>query len=206
MTREWDLFIESVESPSREWSNSFDCAALSTLHGEERERAIEMLLLRMSVGDWRASRALGRLSDPRVRTALEAHLPEATEHDKMATANALLQQSPDHAAAIEAVKQGLASAEILESSEALNAAELVGKPILDDLLATAVTQPRERMRIGAIKLALFLTGVNKSRMVWDHRELIVGLATGDADERRRSFAKLCALMSVDLTDYRGPRP
>jgi hypothetical protein len=205
MTVEWDQLMESF-GPSREWSNSFDCTALSRLQGDERERAIELLLVKMSVGDWRASRALGGLPDARVRSALEAHLSEAIEHDKMATANALLQQSPDHAVAIEAVRSGLASVEILESSEALDAAALVGKPIIDALLATAVTQPRERMRVGAIKLALFLVGVHKSRMVWDHRELILGLAKGDADERRHSFAELCELMSVDLTTYPGPRP
>jgi hypothetical protein len=205
-TIEWDQFIESLESPSREWCNSVDRSALSRLTGDERERAIQLLLSKLDVGWAKVSRAFGVLPDPRVQAAVEKHLTTAAGHDKLATACALLELIPGHAKAIEAVKEGLASPDPLTSDEALRAAELIGKPILEDLVAAAVTHPDRSLRIGAIKLALFHTGVNKSRMSWEHRDLIVALATGGTDERRYAFAQLCGLMGVDLNAYRGPRP
>jgi hypothetical protein len=203
---EWDEFIESLEGGDRQWVNSVNRKALARLKGDERERAIQLLMSRLNLGSPRISRAFGVLSDPRVRTALEAHLSAATGADKVATASALLELSPGHAAAIKAVKEGLANPGLVVANEALNAAEIAGKPIVDALLATGVMHPRPHTRIGAIKTALFLTGVNPSTMSWDHRDEIVGLAKGDRDTRRQSFAKLCQLMGVDLTQYRGPRP
>jgi hypothetical protein len=206
VTVEWDEFIGSVNSPSRDWANSFNRKALSQLKGDERERAIQLLLSRLNVGDPRVSRALGVLPDPRVRVALESHLSTATGKDKVATARALLELSPGHAEAIKAVKQGLANPDLSVALEALNAAEVAGKPLLDALLATAVMHPEETIRVGAIKLALFLTGVNKSRASWDHRDLIVGLVNGDRATRKQSFVDLAQLMAIDLNAYRGPRP
>jgi hypothetical protein len=82
VTIEWDEFIESLESPSREWASSVNHRALSQLVGDERERAIQ---LRLSIGSPRISRALGVLPDPRVCSALQAHLPEATARARART-------------------------------------------------------------------------------------------------------------------------
>src|SRR4051812_3472908 len=136
MTIEWDQFIESLESPSREWCNSVDRSALSRLTGDERERAIQLLLSRLNIGDPRVSRALGVLPDPRVRIALESHLSATAGKDKVAAARALLELSPGHPAAIKAVKEGLGNPDYGVALEALNAAEVAGKPLLDALLAT----------------------------------------------------------------------
>jgi hypothetical protein len=122
-TLEWDQFIESVQSPSREWSNSFDREALSKLEGDERERALQLLVSRLDVGDPRVSRALGVLPDPRVLVALEAHLSQATGKDKVATARALIEQVPGQAAALQAIEEGLANPSYSVTYEALNAAE-----------------------------------------------------------------------------------
>src|SRR3954469_3814690 len=97
MTIEWDQFIESLDSPSREWCNSVDRSALSRLIGDERERAIELLLSKLEVGWAKVSRAFGVLQDPRVEAALGKHLTTAAGHDKMAAAYALLELIPGHA-------------------------------------------------------------------------------------------------------------
>jgi hypothetical protein len=206
VTADWDEFIESVEGPDRQWINSVNREALSRLQGSERERAIQLLFSKLNVGWPKISRALGVLQDPRVRTALEAHLSGASGADKVAAAHALLELSPGHPAAIKAVKEGLANPDLVIAREALGAAEIAGRPIVDALLATAVMHPRPNVRTGAIKTALFITGVNPSRLSWDHRDEIMGLVEGDRDTRRRSFANLAQLMSVDLNTYRGPRP
>jgi len=206
VTTDWNEFIESLEGPDREWVNSVNLTALEKLKGDERERAIQLLLSKLNVGWPKVSRALGVLPDPRVRTALEAHLSVAQRSDKVATANSLLKLSPGHPAAIKAVKEGLASPDILVSDEALEAAEVAGKPIVGALLATGVMHPSPITRIGAIKAALSITGVNPSSRSWDHRDEIVGLARGDRDTRRASFVKLAQLMGLDLNTYVGPRP
>ncbi len=206
MSKDWDDFIESLDGGGGDWVHSPDLTALSKLQGTERERALQLLSSRLTIGDPRTSRTLGVLADPRAKTALEAHLTAATGRDRVATANALLKQSPGQPAAVKAVKDGLANPDLGIANEALDAAPLVGKPIVDTLLATAVLHPIRDIRVGAIKNALFLTGVNPSPHSWDHRDEIVNLVMGDRDERRTAFASLCQRMNVDLNAYRGPRP
>ena len=95
MTSEWKQFIESLDGSNREWSNSIDLTALAQLQGAELERAIQLLLERLSLGSPRVSRALGALGDPRMRPALEAHSPLATGADRAATAAALVNGCSD---------------------------------------------------------------------------------------------------------------
>lgn len=206
MTTEWDQFYESYASGSLDWVNSLDRQALSQLKGEERERAIQLLLSELPVGSARITRALGVLPDPRVKAALEAHLDSAKGQDKVATARALLEQSPGHAAAVKAVKEALANPDLAVADEAQDAAIVAGPATLEALLAASLMQPDPHTRIGAIKAALFITGVNPSPLSWNHRDEIVALARGDRAAKRAAFASLCRRMNIDLNAYRGPRP
>ncbi|MET0391436.1 MAG: hypothetical protein ABW321_36010 [Polyangiales bacterium] len=208
MTADWDLFIESLDGGNREWANSLDTTALTNLQGQEREDAIQLLLARLSTGSARISRALGLLPDPRVVKALELHLPVARGADRVATASSLLQLgSPQRQQALTAIAQGLAEPDLVVASEALKAAaEQAGVAVLHPLIATAVTHPIENIRVGAIKTALFVSGVTDSPLGWTYRTEIVGLVRGTPDVQRQSFDVLCGLMKVDLTTYTGPRP
>jgi hypothetical protein len=206
MTADWDRFVESVQG-GRDWANSVDTTALLKLQGDELERATQTLLSRLALGSARFSRALGLLKDPRVLQALEAHLPQAEGADRIATASSLLRLgSPQHRAVIQVIAGGLNQPDERVANEALKAAEVAGPAIVPALLATAVTDPRPHMRVGAITAALFVMGVIGSVMTNDHRTEIVGLAVGQPDVRRDCFERLCQLMNVDLTTYPGPRP
>lgn len=206
MTKNWDLFIESLDGGLREWSNSVDRKALSELQGSERERALLLLLSRLSIGSPKVARALGVLPDPRVSKALEAHLPVAQGADKVATASALLELGGS-SSALNAVAEGLRNPELSVANEALKAALLAGKPIVPELLATGVSHPRESVRIGALKTALYLCGSSTSPLSWDHRDLILGLAKdGPPEPRRAAFASLCGMLGIDAQAYSGPRP
>ena len=163
-----------------------------------------MLIRRLSIGSPRIARALGALPDPRVQSALELHLATAHGADKVATAAALLELGGS-SAALNTIESGLLDRDPAVSDEALQAAPLAGPAIVATLLAAGVTHPHPPMRIGALKMALYISGVTSSPLSWDHRDEILGLAKGATPEARRAaFRALCQLLSIDPDAYPGP--
>lgn len=207
MTRVWNRFIESLDGGLREWVNSVDRAALAALKGDERERAIALLINRLSIGSQKVARALGVLPDPRGRKALEAHLHVAKGGDKVATASALLEIGVSSPSAMRAIEEGLHDPDLGVANEALKVAPVAGKAILPALLAAGVSHPRENIRVRAIKMALNLQGLTETPLSWDHRDEILGLTRGNTPEQRRAaFASLCGLLGIDPQTYQGLRP
>jgi len=208
MTTSWNLFLESFESGSREWSNSLHEDALQQLEGEERERATQLLLAELKRGSPRVSRALACLPEPRVREALRAHLEVATGPDRIATAFALLQMEP-WPEATRAIEAGLLDSDLTTSMEALRAMEKrirsLGSEALDPLLAAAATNPNSTIRVGVAMLVLYLAGLNEAPDSDEHPDILDGLDSDECSERQWAFAELCKRMGID-DQYEGPRP
>jgi hypothetical protein len=208
MTNDWKQFIESLEGGGRDWVKNVDLTALGALKDDELEQALLRLLVRLQAGDARAARALGTLQDARIAPALEARLSTATGRDQVATAASLLHLvgaggSPQ---ALRIIRSALSNPDQGVATEAVDASVLVGRPVVEALLTAAFRHPVSNVRVGAIKRALFITGVNKSPGSWEHRDEIVALVNSEPIARRQAFATLCQRMGIDLQTYLGPRP
>ena len=189
-------FLESMESVDREWSASFDVGSLRKLSGDELEYVRQILLSRLMIDDPRVPRALAFVPNEEVLTALRSRLPEAEGWMEIATADALITIEGPTGDTASVIRRGVENPEFLISNRALKTTPKLGKPALEFIIPTMAKHPEKNIRTAAAMNALFLTGVNDSPISWDHREIVVGLASEDRAERQNSFDALCELMGI----------
>lgn len=211
MSEAWDRFIYSLEEMypgqrDRDWGIRLDTEAIQELRGEERERALAILLDRLKIESGiRIPGGLAAIGGERAVAALDEKLQVARrDGERIAIAEALWRLSRS-ATAKEIIEEGLESPDPLVAGSALDALEHLGREGIQPALKAAALHSDANIRYGGAMCALFLGGVNRSAGSWEHRPLVIGIASEDLPERQRAFAALCELLGIS-DSYTGPRP
>ncbi len=184
-------FAESVTGVSPEWRESVDIAALLRLPKDEQRAAIELLIERLPLDDWRAPPAIAAAKARGAVMPLKRRLPLASGRMKISIARAL--------ADLEAIPQADETvAEVLREGDpdsglvALSAAEeMRSVPIRDALAWACLHHPSPEVRANAGAILYYFAGLAEDPLAWNFRPIYLGLAEEDPAARRAAFEQIC---------------
>jgi hypothetical protein len=184
-------FAESVTGVSPEWRESVDVEALLRLPKDEKRAAIELLIERLPLDDWRAPPALAAADARGAVMPMKRRLPLANGRMKIAIARALtaLEVMPS---ADETVAEVLREGDPDSGLVALSAAEeMRSVPIRDALAWACLHHPSPEVRSNAGAILYYFAGLAEDPLAWNFRPIYLGLAEEDPAARRASFEQIC---------------
>lgn len=184
-------FAESVTGVAPEWRETVDIEALLRLPKDEQRAAIELLIERLPLDDWRAPPALAAVEGRGAVMPMKRRLPLASGRMKISIARAL--------ADLEAIPQAdEIVAEVLREGDpdsglvALSAAEEMRSVAIRDALAWAcLHHPSPEVRCNAGAVLYYFAGLSQDALAWNFRPVYLGLAEEDLAARRVAFEEIC---------------
>ena len=184
-------FAESVTGVAPEWREAVDIEALLRLPKDEQRAAIELLLERLPLDDWRAPPALAAAEARGAVMPMKRRLPLASGRMKISIARALtdLEAIPQ---ADEIVAEVLREGDPDSGLVALSAAEeMRSVPIRDALAWACLHHPSPEVRCNAGAVLYYFAGLSQDALAWNFRPVYLGLAEEDLAARRVAFEEIC---------------
>lgn len=188
---DFQLFAESVVGVSLEWRETVDIEALLRLEKDERRSAVELLIERLELDDWRAPPALAAAEARGAVMPMKRRLPHASGRMKIAIARALadLEAIPR---ADEIVAEVLREGDPDSGLAALAAAEeMRSVPIRDALAWSCLHHPSPEVRANAGATLYYFAGLSGDALAWNFRPVYLRLTEADPAVRRRAFEEIC---------------
>lgn len=184
-------FAESVKGVAPEWRESVDTEALLRLPKDEQRAAIDLLIERLPLDDWRAPPALAAVKARGAVMPMKRRLPLASGRMKISIARSL--------ADLEAIPQAdEIVAEVLREGDpdsglvALSAAEEMRSVVIRDALAWAcLHHPTPEVRSNAGAILYYFAGLSEDALSWNFRPVWLQLAEESPDVRKVAFEELC---------------
>jgi hypothetical protein len=199
---DYQRFAESVTGVAPEWREAVDVEALLRLPRDEQRAAIELLIERLPLDDWRAPPALAAAEARGAVMPMKRRLPLASGRMKVSIARSL--------AALEAIPRADETvAEVLREGDpdsgivALSAAEeMRSEPIRDALAWSCLHHPSPEVRANAGAILYYFAGLAEDPLAWNFRPIYLGLTEEDPAARRASFEQICEHVGMppDLAD------
>ncbi len=182
-------FAESVKGVAPEWREAVDTEALLRLPKDEQRAAIELLIERLPLDDWRAPPALAAVKARGAVMPMKRRLPLASGRMKVSIARAL--------ADLEAIPQAdEIVAEVLREGDpdsglvALSAAEeMRSVPIRDALAWACLHHPTAEVRSNAGAILYYFAGLSEDALAWNFRPVWLQLAEESPDVRKQAFRR-----------------
>jgi len=197
-----DRFERSLQMDFDKWHDGigYDLDAIRDASAEERA-AIEDLLLRRGVGDWRDVQALAALNSPRARDALRTAMASHRHELALAVARHApdLADEAERAAVIVRALEGAGPHDGLTQT-LLQVEEFHPAPVIDALFRGTISRKGD-VALHFAAMLMFLHGKAESSFDWDQRPFFLTFKTQDPTARRAAFGELCGKIGVDARKY-----
>jgi hypothetical protein len=176
--------------------DGYDIEALREATAQERD-AIEALLLRRGIQNWRDVEALAALGTPRAEEVLKTVLESRDPQIHLAVVRYAPKLVPG-AKRIASLVKALETATLFGGlSQALDeAAEFHPREVVDALLRGALHRDGETAVLFAATL-MFVHGKAKEPFDWEQRPFFLRFNTGNHEERKTVFLELCQKIEVN---------
>jgi hypothetical protein len=183
----------------------YDLAVLRAMTPRERG-AIEAMLIRKGLSDWRDVEALAEIDTPAARAVLEA----AIHHTNPEVRNAVLQHAPTlvpEEQKLRVIIQGLKTSVIFGGlTQTLDdVADFHPPEVIETLFRCALSRTGD-VAVHFAAMLFYIHGKASVPFDWDHRPFFLRFHTEDRAERVAVFRELCATVGVSADQYLSDKP